>query len=63
MSYDALNRYVLAAIAGFAVALYVGVMWIGWADIKAHLRKRTEISKRAGSGRRVRRYQKVKKSR
>lgn len=62
MNYDALNRYVLAAIACFALVLYVAVLWVGWADIKAHMRKRTEISKRANSGRHGRRDQKAKRS-
>ena len=62
MNYDALNRYVLAAIAGFAVAFYVAVLWLGWADIRLHLRKRGAISKRTSSGRHARRCPKPKKA-
>jgi hypothetical protein len=56
VNYEALNRYVLAAIACFAVALYVAVLWVGWADIKLHLRKR------ASRGRQARRYPRTKRS-
>lgn len=62
VNYDALNRYVLAAIACFAVAFYVAVLWVGWADIKAHLKRRSEIGKGASNGRRIRRYQKSKRA-
>jgi len=62
VSYDALNRYVSAAIACFALVLYVAVLWVGWADIKGNIKKRTEISKRASSGRYARRYRKTKRS-
>lgn len=62
MNYDALNRYVLAAIACFAVALYVAVLWVGWADIKLHFRKRAENGRRARRGRQGRRYPRTKRS-
>jgi hypothetical protein len=62
VNYEALNGWVLAAIACFAFALYVAVLWVGWANIQAYMRKRGEIGKRERSGRHARRYQKTKRA-
>ena len=39
MNYEAWNRYVLMAIALFAVLLYIGLIYAGFAELRSRLSK------------------------
>lgn len=47
MSYEELNRYVLMAIAIFAVLLYIGLVYAGFAEFIARISKRGNRKKRS----------------
>ena len=49
MSYEELNRYVLAAIALFAVLLYIALVYAGFAEFMARISKRGNRKKRCRS--------------
>ena len=47
MNYEALNQYVLAAIALFAVLLYIGLVCAGFTEFMARISKRGNPKKRS----------------
>ena len=46
MNYEALNRYVLMAIALFAILLYIGMVYAGFTEFMARISKRGNRKKR-----------------
>ena len=49
MNYEAWNRYVLMAIGLFAVLLYVGLLYAGFAEFMSRVSKRSKNKKRSRS--------------
>ena len=47
MNYEQLNRYVLVAIALFAVLLYIAMVYAGFAEFMARISKRGNRKKRS----------------
>ena len=47
MNYQELNRYVLVAIALFAVLLYIALVYAGFAEFMARISKRGNRKKRS----------------
>ena len=62
VNYEALNRYVLIAIALFAVLLYIGLVCTGFAEFIAGIPKRTNCKKRSRNRRKTRGLRNVKRS-
>ena len=62
MDYEALNRYVLIAIALFAVLLYIGLVCAGFAEFLAGMPKRTNRKKRSQHRRETRGLRNAKRS-
>ena len=62
MNYEALNQYVLIAIGLFAVLLYIGLLWAGFAEFVAGISKSGESKKRSRSRVTTRRLRNAKKS-
>ena len=49
MNYEAWNRYVLMAIGLFAVLLYVGLIYAGFAEFMSRISKSGKSKKRSRS--------------
>lgn len=47
MNYEELNRYVLVAIALFAVLLYIALVYAGFTELMARISKRGNRKKRS----------------
>lgn len=47
VNYETLNRYVLIAIALFAMLLYIGLIYAGFAEFTARISKRGNRKKRS----------------
>jgi hypothetical protein len=47
VSYEAWNRYVLAAIGLFGVLLYCGLLYVGFAEFRARIPKRNGSKKQS----------------
>ena len=62
MDYEALNRYVLIAIALFAVLLYIGLICAGLAEFIAGIPKRANRKKRSRNRRETGGFRNVKRS-
>jgi hypothetical protein len=50
VNYETLNRCVLIAIALFALLLYIGMVYAGFAEFMARISKRGKRKKRARKG-------------
>jgi hypothetical protein len=62
VNYEALNRYVLIAIALFAVLLYIGLVCAGFAQFIAGIRRRASRKKRTHNPRETRGIRNAKRS-
>jgi hypothetical protein len=47
VNYEALNQYVLIAIGLFAVLLYIGMIWVGFAEFVAAKLRNGQKKKRS----------------
>ena len=63
VTYEALNRYVLMAIGLFALLLYLGVIWAGFAEFIVRMASSGESKKDSGRRGTPRRLRSVKRSR
>jgi hypothetical protein len=62
VSYEALNQYVLIAIALVAVLLYIGLICAGFAEFMKAIAKRTNRKKRSRNRRETRGLRNAKRS-
>jgi hypothetical protein len=62
VNYEALNQYVLIAIALFAVLLYIGLVCAGFAEFMTGIPKRADRKKRSRNRRETRELRNGKRS-